>query len=129
LIVALTTDELSASSKGKSPVIPWAERAAIVNALECVDEIMPQHSMDRYGVWESRRFDVTFVGGDWAGSDLWAEYEKNFAKVGVDVVYLSYMGTTSSTLLRAALKELVGVGAGARGFSVSAAARQTPQSL
>lgn len=106
LIVGLTTDELCTDYKHKTPVIPYEERAAILRSLRLVDEVIPQHSMDRYSVWKERRFDVTFVGDDWQGSDLWADYEGKFAKVGVDTVYLPYTGHISSTLLRKTLQML-----------------------
>ncbi|MCD9025575.1 adenylyltransferase/cytidyltransferase family protein [Cohnella silvisoli] len=38
LIVGVTTDELSLSYKGKTPIIPYAERASIVGAIRFVDE-------------------------------------------------------------------------------------------
>jgi glycerol-3-phosphate cytidylyltransferase len=104
LIVGVTTDELSTSYKHKTPVIPYEERAAIVGALRCVDEVIPQHSMDRWSVWENRHFEVTIVGDDWKGSDLWNCYEQRFAEVGVHVVYVPYTVHISSSLLRAALR-------------------------
>ncbi|HEY5303458.1 MAG TPA: adenylyltransferase/cytidyltransferase family protein [Acidimicrobiales bacterium] len=100
LIVGLTTDELCQNYKHKNPVIPYFERAAIVRSLRLVDDVIPQHFMDRYSMWKERRFDVTFVGDDWRGSDLWIDYEEKFANVGVRVVYLPYTSHISSTLLR-----------------------------
>jgi glycerol-3-phosphate cytidylyltransferase len=87
-------------------VIPYAERAAILRSLRLVDDVIPQRVMDRYLVWKERCFDVTFVGDDWQGSELWADYEEKFAKVGVDIVYLPYTGHISSTMLRKTLQTL-----------------------
>jgi len=108
LIVGLTTDELCTAYKHKVPVIPYEERAAIVRAIRWVDEVIPQRSMDRWKVWEDRRFDVTVVGDDWEGSALWDEYERRFGQVGVKIVYLPYAGHTSSSLLRSVLQRLSG---------------------
>jgi glycerol-3-phosphate cytidylyltransferase len=106
LIVGLTTDELCTTYKHKTPVIPYSERAAIVGALRVVDEVIPQTSMDRWSVWKVRHFDVTIVGDDWKGSELWDAYDEQFAEVGVDVIYLPYTANTSSTLLRATLQKI-----------------------
>ncbi|MGA1836410.1 adenylyltransferase/cytidyltransferase family protein [Herbiconiux sp. 11R-BC] len=103
LIVGLTTDELCEHFKGKTPVVPFEERAAILRSLRVVDEVVPQVAMDRYAAWKARRFDVTFVGDDWQGSELWAGYERTFAQVGVDVVYLPYTPHISSSILRQTL--------------------------
>ena len=105
LIVGITTDELSMSYKGKRPIIPYAERAAIIGAIRFVDEVIPQHAMDRYSVWENRGFDITFVGDDWKGSAHWKKYEKIFSKVGVGVIYMPYTRHISSTLLRSKLQK------------------------
>jgi glycerol-3-phosphate cytidylyltransferase len=106
LIVGVTTDELSTSYKHKTPVIPFDERAAIVGALRCVDEVVPQYSMDRWSAWKERKFDLTIVGDDWKGSALWNSYEQRFAEVGVKVIYFPYTSRVSSTLLRTILQRL-----------------------
>lgn len=103
LIVGLTTDELSSTYKRKTPIIPYAQRAAILRGLRCVDDVIPQDTMDRYATWQHLRFDVTFVGDDWQGTKLWAQYERDFGKVGIKVVYLPYTHSISSTIVRAAL--------------------------
>jgi len=41
-----------------------------------------------------------FVGDDWRGSDLWNRFEREFAEVGVELVYLPYTMNVSSTVLR-----------------------------
>lgn len=50
----------------KIPVIPFEQRAAIVGALKCVDEVVPQTTMDKMEMWKSKHFDVMFHG-DWRG--------------------------------------------------------------
>ena len=47
LIVGVSTDELVASYKGKSPVVPYEQRAAIVEAIKYVDLVVPQTTMDK----------------------------------------------------------------------------------
>lgn len=100
LIVGVTTDELCASYKHKTPIIPYEERKAIVEAIRYVDEVVPQTDRDKYGAWERLQFNRMFVGDDWKGSPLFLEVEQKFRKVGVDIVYFPYTQGTSSSILR-----------------------------
>lgn len=47
LIVGVSTDEVVQSYKNKTPIIPFEERIAIVQELKCVDQAVPQTSMDK----------------------------------------------------------------------------------
>ena len=106
LVVAVTTDELSLAAKGKTPVIPYAERAEIVAHLRFVDEVVPQTNMNKFDAWERVHFDRMFVGDDWKGTEKWNQLEAEFATRGVEIVYFPYTTHTSSTLLRAALSKM-----------------------
>lgn len=106
LIVAVTTDELSMSRKGKKPVIPFDERVAIISELRCVDEVVAQENMDKFGAWEHHRFHKMFVGDDWKGHPKWVKLEDQFAPNGVEIVYFPYTKHTSSTKLREVLEVL-----------------------
>jgi glycerol-3-phosphate cytidylyltransferase len=107
LIVAVTTDELSLSRKSKSPIIPYAERAQIVEALRCVDKVVPQSDMNKFRAWEEHRFHTMFVGDDWKGTQTWNALEEEFCSVGVEIVYLPYTQHTSSTVLRNVLERIL----------------------
>lgn len=111
LIVGITTDELAQEAKGSSPIVPFAERRQIVSALRCVDLTVPQTSMDKRRAWESLRFDRMFVGDDWRGTERWNALEREFAELGVEILYFPYTATTSSTRLRRTLDLLHGEGA------------------
>lgn len=100
LIVGVSTDELVNEKKGHLPVIPYAERAAIVGAIKYVDEVVAQINKDKFAAWEKFKFDVMFVGDDWKGKPLFMDAEKKLNMVGVDVVYFPYTKHISSTLLR-----------------------------
>lgn len=67
LIVGVSTDDLVRHEKNKTPVIPYAERAAIVAALKYVDQVVPQTDKDKFGAWEKYHFNKMFVGSDWKG--------------------------------------------------------------
>lgn len=105
LIVGVSTDEL-VSYKNKEPVIPYEERAEIVRAIEYVDAVIPQESMDKFEAWKRLHFDIMFVGDDWYGTEKWNAYEKQFADVGVKIVYFPYYKGTSSTKINAVLNKI-----------------------
>ena len=100
LIVGVSTDELVAEYKHKTPIIPYAERVAIVEAIRYVDRVVPQESMDKITAVKTLGADAVFVGSDWQGTEAWNRYEKEFARVGCKVVYLDHTEGISSTILR-----------------------------
>lgn len=100
LIVGVSTDEVVESYKHHKPVIPFNDRAAIVEAIQYVDKVVPQATMDKFDAWESLKFDVMFHGSEWKNTELYNEYERRFAIVGVEIVYLPHTDGISSTMLR-----------------------------
>ena len=106
LIVGVSTDELVKEYKNKTPIIPFEERAEIVQSIDCVDRVIAQENRDKYEAWRELKFDVMFVGDDWKGKPLFIKVEEEFKKVGVDVVYFPYTKNTSSTILREKLNVL-----------------------
>ena len=107
LIVGVTTDELCESRKGRKPIIPFLERMEIVEHIKFVDEVVPQTDMDKMEAWNNLRFDKMFVGDDWKGTEKWNQLDKEFAEVGVEIVYFPYTRHTSSTRLRKVLDAIV----------------------
>lgn len=94
LTVCVSTDEFNAI-KGKTTIIPYAQRAEIVAACRYVDQVLPEQD------WEQKRddivrekIDVFAMGDDWSGkfndlSDL------------TEVYYLPRTEDISSTSLKA----------------------------
>ena len=99
LIVGITTDELLLEYKGKRPVIPFKERMKIIESIKYVDAVVAQKDMDKFAMWKKLKFDVMFVGDDWRGTPKWNQFEEQFKKVGVEIVYFPYTKGTSSTLI------------------------------
>jgi glycerol-3-phosphate cytidylyltransferase len=106
LIVAISTDELVQSYKNKTPVIEFAERAAIVEAIKYVDKVVPQESRNKMEAYEEHKFDVMFVGDDWKGTPLWVKLDKDLKEKGSDIVYFSYTKEVSSTFLKEVLNKI-----------------------
>lgn len=97
LIVGVSTDELVYEYKRKMPIIPLLERIEILRHVTYVDTAIVQEDMDKMKMWRRLKFDVMFVGDDWIDTPKWEEYEKNFNKIGVKIVYFPYYQGTSST--------------------------------
>lgn len=106
LIVGVSTDELVKNYKNKTPIIPFEERKAILEAIKYVDKVVPQENRDKYSAYEKYKFNVMFVGDDWKGNSLFEEVERRFKDVGVEVVYFPYTKGTSSTILKEKLGKI-----------------------
>lgn len=107
LIVGVSTDEVVQTYKHKTPIIPFKERMAIVEAIKYVDEVVPQTTMDKFAAWENLRFEAVFHGDDWRGSEMYNEIEKKLNSVNVDMVFLPHTDGTSSTMLKDVLRKFL----------------------
>ncbi|MCR2814116.1 adenylyltransferase/cytidyltransferase family protein [Microbacterium sp. zg.Y1090] len=107
LIAGVVSDEMLLQTKGLSSFIPTDERAEIVRHVDFVDEVHIEAVPDKLQVWEELRFTHFFKGDDWRGTPRGEQLEREFAAVGVEVVYFPYTAHTSSTQLRQALDAAV----------------------
>lgn len=101
LVVGVSSDALNESKKGRAPVFAQAERIEIVNALEVVDEVFVEESLElkrEYVV--SHGADVLVMGDDWAGK---------FDHLG-DVCRVEYLSRTPA-ISTTALIEMISTGA------------------
>ena len=107
LIVGVSTDELVQKEKNKTPVIPFEERKAIVEAIKYVDKVVPQIDTNKFGAWQKYHFDKMFVGSDWQGTETWKKFEQQFKPYGVEIIYLPHTDGISSTELSTLIKKLL----------------------
>jgi glycerol-3-phosphate cytidylyltransferase len=93
LIVAVSSDEFN-EGKGKKTIIPYVDRARIVEALKCVDQVIREDSWEQKSD-DIKQFDVsTFVmGADWEG-----KFDE--LKTLCEVVYLPRTDNISTTELK-----------------------------
>lgn len=103
LIVGVTVDEL-VGYKGKKAMIPFEDRIEIVRSCKYVDAAVPQYDMDKLTACKKLGADFLFVGDDWYATEKWKEYEQEFTKEGIQIVYFPYTHGTSSTQIRKALQ-------------------------
>lgn len=102
LIVGVSTDEFNLL-KGKKTLIPYEQRAAIVNAIEFVDLVIPEISWDQK-VEDVKKFDIDIfaIGEDWRG-------EFDFLKEHCDVLYIERTKNISTTELKRSLKRFLSI--------------------
>ena len=106
LIAGVVSDEVLIAHKGVRPVVPLRERLEIVRSVRFVDEALPATTNDKLAIWRELHFNVLFKGDDWRGTEKGNRLERDFAAVGVNVVYFTYTASTSSTELRKALENI-----------------------
>lgn len=96
LIVGVSTDELVSSYK-PTPIIPFAERLQVLEALKTPDIVIPQHTLDHTEIVKKLNIDAFVVGDDWFGK---YDYLK---EIGVQVFYFPYGTGASSTSIKQAI--------------------------
>lgn len=102
LIVAVSSDEFNEIKK-KTVLIPYDQRAEIVENISCVDKVIPEHN------WEQKlddvkkyNVDIFAMGDDWEGKfDFLNEY--------CDVVYLERTKDISTTQLKKSLTNFLSI--------------------
>ena len=107
LIVGVTTDDL-VSYKGKKAMIPFEDRIEIVRSCKYVDAAVPQYDMDKLEACKKLGATILFVGDDWYATEKWKEYEKEFERNGIKIVYFPYTKGVSSTKITEALHKTRG---------------------
>ena len=100
LIVGVSTDEVVQNYKNKTPIIPFEQRMAIVEAIKYVDKVVPQTSMNKMDAYKTLKFDALFHGSDWQNSEMYNKIIEEFKTVGVELVFLPHTEGISSTILR-----------------------------
>lgn len=102
LIVAVSTDEFNAA-KGKNTLIPYEQRAAIVEAIDCVDMVIPEESWEQK-VLDVKKYDVNVfaIGQDWEG-------KFDFLKEYCEVVYMPRTKNISTTELKRSLRRFLSI--------------------
>lgn len=67
-VVGVSTDKLNEQKKGRKPVFPYQERAAIVSAMRFVDAVFPEESLElKEHYIKDWLCDVFVIGDDWKG--------------------------------------------------------------
>ena len=107
LVVGVTVDEVVAY-KGKTPLIPYEDRLEIVRSIKYVDAAVPQTDMNKLTACKKLGADILFVGDDWYGTDKWNQYQADFEKEGIQIIYFPYTKGVSSTQISKTLAAVRG---------------------
>ena len=99
LIVAVSSDEFN-ELKGKKTIIPYEQRAMIVEAIKYVDMVIPEHHWEQK-VEDIKKYDVDIfaMGHDWEG-----KFDE--LKEHCEVKYLTRTEGISTTALKEQLKQI-----------------------
>jgi glycerol-3-phosphate cytidylyltransferase len=100
LIVAVGTDEFYRKRKQRQPIMPYSERAEIVKAIRYVDEVVEEIDLDKVGAYHKYHFDAMFSGNDHEFEDVYMQAAEELNKIGVDTIYMTRRGITSTILRR-----------------------------
>lgn len=100
LIAGVLTDELVEHFKNRRPVIPYEQRAAVVEAVKYVDRVVPVDFSNtrKIDAWNRYHYDCHFSGND-HGAD-WYEDFKSLKEVGSNMEFFEYTSATSTTQIR-----------------------------
>lgn len=98
LIIGINTDELYKQYKQKEPVIPYEYRKKIIEALKCVDEVIPAPDFSPLKILQELDVDVYIICDEWKGTKV---KEINYMKSkGGETIVLPYFPTLSTTQIR-----------------------------
>ena len=102
VIVAVSTDAFN-EQKGKKVLIPYEQRAAIVQAIEYVDLVIPEENWQQKSTdIATYNVDIFAMGDDWAG-------QFDFLKSQCEVVYLERTQDVSTTALKKSLSDFLSI--------------------
>ena len=103
LIVGVSTDAFN-ELKGKQTLIPYEQRAQIVEAIRYVDRVIPEENWEQKAD-DIRRYDVDLfvIGEDWRG-------EFDFLEELCEVRYIERTENISTTQLKQSLEKFLSVG-------------------
>lgn len=102
LIVAVSTDEFN-KIKNKVALIPYEQRAEIIENIACVSLVIPEESWEqKVNDIEKYNVDVFAIGNDWSG-------KFDFLKQHCEVIYLERTRGISTSSLKSSLGNILSV--------------------
>lgn len=99
LVVAVSTDELIKQYKGIEPIIPYSDRATIIESIRYVDKVVKQVALFDIEQFKEVKADIFVVGNDWENKTTeikglqWLQENKK-------IKYFSYTKGVSTTSLK-----------------------------
>lgn len=100
LIVGVNSNKLVEEYKNKKTIIDEQDRARIVSAIKCVDQVYITNTLDKNKIAKDIKFDAIFIGDDWKNNERWIKTKEEMKEKNIDVVFLPHTDGISSTIIR-----------------------------
>lgn len=104
VVVSLNTDEFIESYKGKSPVMSYQERKAVLEEFRSVSKVIPNEGgADSKPAILSVDPDIIAIGSDWAVKDYYSQmgFDQHWLDShGLSLIYIPYTQGISSTEIK-----------------------------
>ena len=98
--VGVASDEVVKLYKPNIPVIPLEQRIEMLQALRCVDIVLPYHELDYISVCKEVKADIFVIGEDWGRKPHNVGVENYLNEQGKKTVQIKYNPRTSSTKIK-----------------------------
>jgi len=98
--VGVASDEVVKLYKPNIPVIPLEQRIEMLQALRCVDIVLPYHKLDYLSICKEINADIFVIGEDWGRKPHNKDVEDYFNEQGKKVVQIKYNPRNSSTKIK-----------------------------
>lgn len=95
--VGVASDEVVKLYKPNVPAIPLEQRIEMLQALSCVDIVLPYHQLDYISVCKEVKADIFVIGEDWGRKPHNQGVENYLKAQGKKIVQIKYNPRTSST--------------------------------
>jgi cytidyltransferase-like protein len=98
--VGVASDEVVNLYKPNIPVIPLEQRIEMLQALRCVNIVIPYYELDYLTICKEVKADIFVIGEDWGRKPHNQEVENYFHTQGKKIVQIKYSPRTSSTKIK-----------------------------
>ncbi len=103
--VGVASDEVVKLYKPNIPIIPLEQRIEMLQALRCVNIVLPYHELDYLSICKEVKADIFVIGEDWGRKPHNEDVENYFHSQGKKVVQIKYHPRTSSTKIKQVVRE------------------------
>lgn len=100
VVVGVASDNVVASYKPNEPVIPLIQRQEMLEALRCVDRVLPYHTLEYVSACMALNVDIFVVGEDWGRNPHNIDVERYLKTKGKQIIQVLYNPRTSSTRIK-----------------------------
>ena len=98
--VGVASDEVVKLYKPNIPVIPLEQRIEMLQALRCVNIVLPYHELDYISVCKEVKADIFVIGEDWGKKPHNQGVENFLREQNKQIVQVQYHPRTSSTKIK-----------------------------